>query len=69
MATKTIIKHWGSSLGVVIPKELVNKQHLKAREEVILELKRSSIKEAFGSLKQWKIDSQKMKDNLRKEWK
>ena len=26
------------------------------------------IKEAFGSLKDWKINSQKVKDELRKEW-
>ena len=26
------------------------------------------IKETFGTLKNWKIDSQKMKDELRKDW-
>lgn len=26
------------------------------------------MKKAFGSLKGWKIDSQKVKDELRKEW-
>ena len=26
------------------------------------------LKETFGTLKNWKIDSQKLKDNLRKKW-
>lgn len=26
------------------------------------------LRETFGTLKEWKIDSQKVKDELRKEW-
>ncbi|HLC71917.1 MAG TPA: AbrB/MazE/SpoVT family DNA-binding domain-containing protein [Candidatus Nanoarchaeia archaeon] len=69
MITKTTLKSWGSSLGVVVPKEVVNAEHLHEGEEVILEIrKKHSLQEIFGSLKDWKIDSQKMKDESRKEW-
>ncbi len=30
---------------------------------------KKTVKEIFGSLKDWKIDTQKFKDELRKEWK
>ncbi len=69
MITKAKLKNWGSSLGVVVPREVVLEEHLQEGEEVVLEIrKKHSIVELFGSLKDWKIDSQKMKDELRKEW-
>ncbi len=69
MIAKTKLKHWGSSLGVVVPKELVKKEGLHEGEEVFIELKKAhSLNEIFGSLKEWKTDTQKIKDRLRKEW-
>ena len=70
MEAKTKLRKWGSSFGVVIPKDIIKKEHLKIGEELVIEIKRKqSIKDIFGSLKGWKIDSQKAKDELRKEWK
>jgi len=65
---KAKVKQWGNSLGIVIPKEIVEKVHMKNNQVLFLEIKSDPLKEAFGSLKGWKIDSQKMKDELRKEW-
>ncbi len=63
------LKKWGSSLGLIVPKEIVLKERLKEGEEVIFEIKKKiNLKEVFGALKNWKIDSQKVKDELRKEW-
>jgi len=67
--TKAILRNWGSSLGVVVPKEVVRQEHLKEGEEVVIELhKKKTMRDVFGSMKDLKIDSQKMKDDLRKEW-
>lgn len=69
METKAVLKSWGSSLGVVVPAEIVKKEHLKEGDEIRLEIKKKeSIKAAFGALKDWKIDPQKAKDELRKGW-
>lgn len=69
METKTKLRNWGSSIGVVIPSEVIKKENFHTGEEVIIEIrKKKSIKEAFGSMRGWKIDSQKVKDDLRKEW-
>ncbi len=69
MITKAILRNWGSSLGVVVPKDVVRQEHLKEGEEVVIELhKKKTMRDVFGSMKGLQIDSQKMKDDLRKEW-
>ena len=69
MITTGTLKQWGSSLGVVVPKEIVNQEHLQEGEEVIIEIKKKKkVKEIFGKLKDWKINTQKVKDELRKDW-
>jgi len=69
MITKAQLKSWGSSLGVVVPKEVVKAEHLKEGDEITIEIHRkSSIREIFGSMPNLKIDAQKMKDEIRKEW-
>ncbi|MBI2085123.1 MAG: AbrB/MazE/SpoVT family DNA-binding domain-containing protein [Candidatus Aenigmarchaeota archaeon] len=67
--TQSTVKKWGSSLGVVIPIEVVKQKGLREGDTVVLEIsKKNTIREIFGSLKHNKLDSQKIKDNLRKEW-
>ncbi len=47
---------------------IMRTKHLK-EEEVIVEIrKRYAVQNLFGKLKHWKINPQKMKDGLRKEW-
>lgn len=66
---KGVLREWGNSLGVVIPRKKVEEAGLVKDQEVTIEVKAENpLKAAFGSLKGWKIDSQKMKDELRKEW-
>lgn len=68
MAIQTKLRKWGNSLGIVIPSEVLKDQNLKEGENVILEIKKkNTIKELFGSLKNWKIDAQKFKDEIRAE--
>ncbi|MAG73361.1 hypothetical protein CL620_03535 [archaeon] len=69
MKTNAILKTWGSSLGIVVPRSVIKAQHLKKGEEIIIEIrKKKTLREVFGSLKNMKIDSQKMKDESRREW-
>lgn len=51
MQTKTIAKQWGSSLGVIIPKEIVEKEKIRAMDELIIDVKKKAdIARLFGSL-------------------
>ena len=69
MQSKAKLKKWGSSLGVIVPADIVKKEHLREGEEIIIEIKKGNpLKETFGSLKDWKIDAQKAKDEAREDW-
>lgn len=66
---KAKARAWGNSLGIILPSEVVQREHITPDQDVIVEIKAKNVlKETFGSLKAWKIDSQKVKDQLRKEW-
>ncbi|MBI5392882.1 hypothetical protein HZA96_03340, partial [Candidatus Woesearchaeota archaeon] len=53
----------------VIPREMVAKAKIKPEKEIIVEIKpRNVLRETFGTLNEWKIDTQRVKDELRKEW-
>lgn len=69
MISTAKLRPWGSSLGIIVPMDIVRKEKLSKGEEIIVDIKRKNkIRELFGALKDWKIDSQQMKDELRKEW-
>ncbi len=65
------IKKWGNSMAVVIPKEAVEKEHLKEGEKVtliIVKENKNVLKETFGIGKGiLKKSAQQMKDEIRKE--
>lgn len=61
-------KKWGNSLGVVLPADVVKKEHLKPGEEVAIrvERKKNVLQEMFGALK-FKGSPEKTIKELRKE--
>lgn len=68
MQTQVVIKKWGNSLAVILPKELVEKQRLKQNKKVFLTVvNMADISLDFGSLKR-KISGQKFKDMVRAGW-
>lgn len=67
---ETITRKWGNSLGITLPKEIVESQHLKEHEKIrVLILKNSgSLRKTFGLAKgKWKKSAQRIKDEIRKE--
>jgi len=52
----------------VVPSEIAKELRLKAGDDVVLEIDQAGIDEAFGSLKDWAVDPQKLKDELRRGW-
>lgn len=68
MATEAVVKKWGSSMGIVLPKELVEKKGLKENEKILVEVvKEANLEGIFGSLKR-KMSGQEFKDLARKGW-
>lgn len=63
------LRRWGNSLGVVLPQEILKEVNKNEGDEVTLFLKKedNDLTNLFGRLKNWKIDSQNFKDEIRKE--
>jgi antitoxin component of MazEF toxin-antitoxin module len=63
------VRRWGNSLGVVLPKELVESERIRENENVSIEVKKeTSIKDLFGSVR-FRKTAQEIKDDARKGWK
>ncbi|MBN1502760.1 AbrB/MazE/SpoVT family DNA-binding domain-containing protein [Candidatus Woesearchaeota archaeon] len=68
---EVIARAWGNSLGVTIPKKIIEEEQIKENEEIIVEIKKKVKKpdpKVFGIAKDWKINAQNIKDRLREEW-
>ena len=69
METEVKTRKWGSSIGVVLPKELVDEIGIKPNEIIKIDIKKGiKAKEVFGLLKDWKRPTQEIKDEARKGW-
>ncbi len=62
-------RKWGSSLGVIIPKDVVNELKLRDDQDVVLDIKpkENPLKELFGSVKLTKPTGQLLKEIRGKE--
>ena len=70
MGIEVTIRKWGNSFGVVLPKEVVEREGLKKNKKIVINIiKQADLSDIFGSLKgKIKMSGQKMKDLSRKEW-
>ncbi len=68
MTTEVVVRKWGSSLGVILPKELVEKERLKENKKILINvIKESNLVSLFGSLERGS-SGQKFKDMAREGW-
>lgn len=69
MEVELIAKKWGSSLGIVLPKMIVEKEHIRENDVIVVEIKkRHFVKEFFGILSDWKRPTQEIKEEMKKGW-
>ncbi len=69
MITKTKVKKWGNSIGIVIPKEDAERMNIKIGERIIIEVKKKEnvLRELKGTMNFG--DSKKFLKEVRKEMK
>jgi len=51
---ETRVKKWGNSMGILIPKDIIEKEHIKegAEVEIVLTLKnKTTVNDIFGAIK------------------
>jgi len=66
----SVAKRWGNSLGIIIPKDVVEREHINENEEVLVDIKKRHVaREFFGILPGWKRQTQALKDEMRRGWK
>ena len=67
---EAIVKKWGNSLGIILPKKLVKERNLKenSKIEILIAKEKPNLDEIYGLVKKRKMSGQKMKDEARKEW-
>lgn len=66
---ESIIRKSGNSTVLVIPANIVKQQKIREGEQVEFEIfRKRDLKSLFGKGSHLKIDSQAVKDELRKEW-
>ena len=53
MAIEVRTKRWGSSIGVVIPSETIERLNIKPDEDIVIEIEKKNnvLKELFGAVK------------------
>ncbi len=69
MEVELTAKKWGSSLGIVLPKTIVEREHIRENDVVVVEIKkRHFAKEFFGILSDWKKPTEQIKEEMKKGW-
>lgn len=69
MAIEVTLKKWGNSMGIILPKEVVEREKLEENKKVTISIiKKTDISDVFGALKgKLKISAQQFKNETRKE--
>jgi len=66
--TIVIARKWGNSVGITLPKEVVEKEKIKPTDKLIISVtKAKSIEELFGTLK-FKKTTEEMRRESKKGW-
>lgn len=69
MTATVVARKWGNSLGIILPKELVEEQNIKEGDVLSLPslIKKADLSKIFGSIKTG-MSGQKFKDMAREGW-
>lgn len=69
MEIKTIAKKWGSSIGIILPKSMIEANRIRENDEIVIEIKKKTLAgELFGKFPNWKKNTQEIKDEMKRGW-
>ena len=67
--TEVKTRKWGSSIGLVIPKKVVDEIGIKLNDVIRLDIKKPiKVRDVFGMFPNWKRNTQEIKDEMRTGW-
>lgn len=67
---EAVIKKWGNSFAIIVPKDSIESEHMKENDKValLIQKKDNTLRKSFGMLKgKFKRTAQQIKDDLRAE--
>lgn len=68
MGTEVVVKKWGNSMAVILPKDFLEKMSIHENDKINIEIiKKADLTDVFGSLKRT-MSGQEFKDFARKGW-
>ncbi len=70
MEVETILKQWGNSLGIIIPKKEIKIHNLRKNEKVIININKqhfTKVKDLYGMFPQLKDNTEKAMKQINKE--
>ena len=62
-------KKWGNSIGVIIPKEIIEEQNITLDDELVLHIEKKKDKEKKNLLKEGYIELNKINKEILDDWK
>lgn len=63
-------KKWGSSLGIIIPRNIVVKEQIDAGQKIIVEIKKKpKMSDIFADLSNWTRSTDEIKKEMKEGWK
>lgn len=65
---EVITRKWGNSLGITIPKDVVEEEHLREDQKVVIEIKPVLDLRPLRGLIKFKKSAQEIKDEMRESW-
>lgn len=66
--TVSVVRKWGNSIGITIPADIAEEEHIRPNDKVIIKVKKVvPIAELFGTFKT-KRSGQSLKDEMRAGW-
>lgn len=70
---ETVVKprKWGNSIGIAIPKDIVEKEKITLKDDLVVDIRKKrnveEVKKFFGKFK-FSQSTQQIKDEMRKGW-
>ena len=70
MEIETVAKRWGSSIGIILPKAIIEENKIRENDKIIVEIKKKALAgELFGKFpRKSGRTAQKIKNEIRKGW-
>lgn len=66
---EVITRKWGNSLGITIPRDVVEEEHLREDQRVVVEIRPVVDLRPLRGLGRFKKSAQEIKDEMRAGWK